>query len=66
MPDSITNKSLKTKTICDECAFHELSNDKLQCTHPDESKVNCSTVVFCSSFQPLEEVDSPCVSFDDE
>ncbi len=57
---------LKRQTICNDCAFHTLSKNKLQCTHPDELKVNCSSVIFCNSFQPMQEVDSPCVSFDDE
>ncbi|QXE22482.1 hypothetical protein B6N60_01165 [Richelia sinica FACHB-800] len=35
----------------------------VECVHPDEAGVNCSTVTFCSSFQPLVEVDSPCVTF---
>ncbi|BAY82005.1 hypothetical protein NIES267_14830 [Calothrix parasitica NIES-267] len=61
----------ESKTICNDCAFHslldnKLLNNKLQCTHPEESGVNCSTVIFCNSFQPTHEVDSPCVSFDDE
>ena len=59
----------ESKTICNECAFHTLLNklnNKMQCTHPEESGVNCSTVIFCNSFQPMHEVDSPCVSFDDE
>ncbi|MFN5592180.1 MAG: hypothetical protein ACK482_01800 [Aphanizomenon sp.] len=47
------------KTICQDCAFYV----KLDCTHPDESGVNCATVNFCSSFTPAVEIDSPCVSF---
>ncbi|MGB3649674.1 MAG: hypothetical protein WBA41_00385 [Rivularia sp. (in: cyanobacteria)] len=54
------------KTICDECAFHVLVNNCMQCTHPLELEVNCYKVTFCNSFQPAEEVDSPCVSFNDE
>ena len=52
------------KTICQDCAFYV----KLQCTHPDESGVDCATVNFCNSFTPAVEIDSPCVSFgnDDE
>ena len=54
----------RRKTICNDCAFHALSNGCLECTNPDEVEVNCSTVVFCNSFQPAQEIDSPCVSFD--
>ena len=66
MSNSSDRQKLKSQTICNDCAFHTLSNNTLQCTHPDELKVNCSTVMFCNSFQPMEEVDSPCVSFDDK
>jgi hypothetical protein len=54
------------KTICNECIFHVLVEDLTECTNLDESGVNCSTVVFCSSFQPVEEIDSPCVSFSED
>ena len=59
---------LPRETICNECAFHTLVNGSVQCTNPYLSGVNCSTVVFCNSFQPAQEVDSPCVTFgaDDE
>ncbi len=70
MSDLTKRKTLPHQTICDDCAFgtvlNNKSNIKLQCTHPAESGVNCSTVTFCNSFQPMHEVDSPCVSFDDE
>ncbi len=51
------------KTICNDCAFYVLVEGVVQCTNPDKAGVNCSTVVFCSSFQPTQEVDSPCVSY---
>jgi hypothetical protein len=56
----------KTQTICNECAFHVQLTDSIECTHPDESGVNCFYVKFCSSFQPSQEIDSPCVTFGDE
>jgi hypothetical protein len=63
--DNSTGKSTKSiqKTICEDCAFQVLVNNIIECVHPDEAGVNCSTVSFCSSFQPLVEVDSPCVTF---
>ncbi len=64
MSDLTDRQPLLRKTICNECAFHTLVNGYVECTHPDELGVNCSKVVFCSSFQPTQEVDSPCVSFD--
>ncbi|MCJ8280521.1 MAG: hypothetical protein MJK14_11610 [Rivularia sp. ALOHA_DT_140] len=66
MSDLTQLQSSQSKTICSDCAFHTLLNHQMQCTHPEESEVNCYTVIFCNSFQPIEEVDSPCVSFDDE
>lgn len=51
------------QTMCNNCAFHVEGENTIECIHPDESGVNCSTVIFCSSFQPAEEIDSPCVSF---
>lgn len=55
---------MSRKSICEDCAFYI----KLECTHPDELGANCATVIFCNSFTPAVEVDSPCVSFgsDDE
>ncbi|AKG21980.1 hypothetical protein [Calothrix sp. 336/3] len=50
-------------TICDDCIFHSLTTDGIECTNPEESPVNCSVVIFCNSFQPKQEVDSPCVSY---
>ena len=66
MSDSTKHQPSSRKTICNDCAFHTLVNGSVQCTHPDELGVNCSTVIFCNSFQPAQEIDSPCVSFDDE
>lgn len=63
---NLTKLKLPHQTICHDCAFQTLLNNKLECTHPAELEVNCSTVVFCNSFQPMHEVDSPCVSFDDK
>jgi hypothetical protein len=55
---------LSEKTICNDCAFYVKVEGFIECIHPDEFEVNCSTVTFCSSFTPSEEVDSPCVTFD--
>lgn len=66
MSDLTKHQSSQHKTICNDCAFHVFLKNIRQCTHPEESKVNCSHVIFCNSFQPMQEVDSPCVSFDDE
>jgi uncharacterized protein (DUF169 family) len=52
------------QTICNDCAFHIAVEGTVQCTHPEEGGKNCTTVNFCSSFQPAREIDSPCVSFD--
>lgn len=60
-----TSRGKKT-TICNDCAFCRMTNDTKECTHPLELGIDCCKVVFCSSFQPLKEVDSPCVTFDDE
>jgi hypothetical protein len=51
------------KTICQDCAFHTHTQDSSECIHPDESGVDCAKVTFCSSFQPAQEIDSPCVCF---
>ncbi|UKO99588.1 hypothetical protein L6494_07740 [Nostoc sp. UHCC 0870] len=51
------------QTMCNDCAFHVKTQESIECIHPDEIGVNCSTVIFCSSFQPAQEIDSPCVSF---
>lgn len=51
------------KTICNDCAFYTLVNSSVQCTHPDEAGIDCAIVIFCNSFQPTQEVDSPCVSY---
>jgi putative hydrolase of HD superfamily len=60
-PKLSTNKSLSL--LCHDCAFHVTVADTIECIHPDEFEVNCATVTFCSSFQPSEEIDSPCVTF---
>lgn len=52
-----------SQTICNDCAFHVETGDTLTCIHPEELDVNCATVTFCNSFQPSQEVDSPCVTF---
>jgi putative hydrolases of HD superfamily len=52
--------------LCHDCAFHITREELIECIHPDEYDVNCAVVTFCSSFQPMQEVDSPCVSFDNE
>ncbi|MEM9925324.1 MAG: hypothetical protein AAF915_16495 [Cyanobacteria bacterium P01_D01_bin.50] len=66
MSHSTEQQPSQRKTICNDCAFQVLVNNSMQCTHPLELGVNCSAVTFCSSFQPAVEVDSPCVSFDEE
>lgn len=64
MSNSNKRQRSQRKTICNDCAFNMLNNGSVQCTHPDELEVDCSTVVFCNSFQAAQEIDSPCVSFD--
>lgn len=54
---------LPSQTICNDCAFSSKVDRGMECSHPDELEVNCSTVVFCNSFQPVQEIDSPCVTF---
>lgn len=54
---------LPYQTICNDCAFHVQAEGSINCIHPQELDVNCSTVVFCNSFQRATEVDSPCVTF---
>ncbi|MBW4511819.1 MAG: hypothetical protein KME64_35750 [Scytonematopsis contorta HA4267-MV1] len=56
-------QALSCKTICNECVFHILVEKSIKCLNPKEFGVNCSTVIFCNSFQPAQEVDSPCVSY---
>ncbi|WP_081602993.1 hypothetical protein [Fortiea contorta] len=53
---------MSCQTICNDCAFHTQVETVIECTHPEELALNCATVIFCNSFQPVEEVDSPCVS----
>jgi hypothetical protein len=55
---------MQHQTLCNDCAFHILIEKIIECIHPDEIEINCSTVIFCNSFQPTQEIDSPCVSFD--
>jgi hypothetical protein len=54
------------QTICHGCLFSMLVNNSPICTHPDETGINCANVIFCNSFQPKEEVESPCVSFGED
>lgn len=63
MSDSIYHQSLSSKTICNDCAFCTLVRGITECIHPDEFEANCSTIIFCNSFQAIEETESPCVSF---
>ncbi|MBD2455601.1 hypothetical protein H6G80_16115 [Nostoc sp. FACHB-87] len=63
---SNNNNSMSCQTICNECAFHVETESGIECIHPDELAVNCAIVTFCSSFQPAEEIDSPCVTFGQE
>ncbi|ARV62897.1 hypothetical protein BZZ01_07290 [Nostocales cyanobacterium HT-58-2] len=65
MPKS-NKEPLPYQTICLECIFHTLVEGAIECIHPDELEANCSTVIFCNSFQSVQEVESPCVSFDYE
>ncbi|BAZ09334.1 hypothetical protein NIES4071_11420 [Calothrix sp. NIES-4071] len=54
------------KQICKDCIFHILTAGAIECTNPDEFGVNCDKVTFCSSFQPMHEVESPCVAYGEE
>lgn len=54
---------MSCQTICNDCAFHVQAQGQIECIHPDEREVNCSKVKFCSSFQPAQETESPCVAF---
>jgi hypothetical protein len=62
MSDSHKLQAVLHQSICQECAFY--INE--QCTHPDEFGINCATVIFCNSFTPAVEIDSPCVTFGSE
>ncbi|WP_242037778.1 hypothetical protein [Tolypothrix sp. FACHB-123] len=62
MPED--KQTLPRQTICQDCAFHTQTEGGINCIHPDELQVNCSQVIFCNSFQPSQEIDSPCVTFD--
>jgi putative hydrolases of HD superfamily len=57
------NQENSPSLLCYDCAFHVTVADGIECIHPDELEVNCANVTFCSSFQPREEIDSPCVTF---
>jgi putative hydrolase of HD superfamily len=59
-------EQLPCKTICNDCAFHVLLEGVVQCIHPDELEINYATVTFCNSFQPMQEVDSPCVTYGED
>lgn len=63
MSDSTSRQPLSCQTICHDCAFHSLVEEVIECIHPDEIGVNCSTVIFCNSFEPTVKIDSPCVTF---
>jgi hypothetical protein len=64
MSDSIKDQPPR-QSICNDCTFHALIAERIECIHPDELEVSCSTVIFCDSFQSTVFVDSPCVSFGD-
>ncbi|AFZ57504.1 hypothetical protein H6G54_26580 [Anabaena cylindrica FACHB-243] len=59
MSDSIHSQRMSCQSICKDCAFFM----QMECTHPDEFEINCVAVVFCNSFTPSVEIDSPCVTF---
>lgn len=61
--NSSLNEQQPSQTICNDCAFHVKVESAIECIHPDEADVNCAVVTFCSSFQPSQEIDSPCVTF---
>jgi hypothetical protein len=61
-----TQKISASPTICDECIFSVQINDLPTCINPDETKIDCTNVIFCSSFQPINEVESPCVCFGED
>jgi hypothetical protein len=58
--------SVSSKTICCDCIFHLTKAGAIECTNPAELGVNCNKVTFCSSFQPMHEVESPCVAYGEE
>ncbi|BAT54736.1 unknown protein [Nostoc sp. NIES-3756] len=62
-PSGSSSEQKLSQTICDECAFHIQVTEVIACIHPEELDVNCATVIFCNSFQPSQEIDSPCVTF---
>ncbi|TBR59651.1 hypothetical protein BLD44_011160 [Mastigocladus laminosus UU774] len=59
-------QSSPRQSICNDCAFHIKVEGAIECIHPEELEINCSTVMFCNSFQSAQEIESPCVSFDDD
>ncbi|MCP6758307.1 MAG: hypothetical protein NHB32_05885 [Fischerella sp. CENA71] len=60
------SQSSPRQTICIDCAYHIKVEGIIECIHPEELEINCSAVMFCNSFQSTQEIESPCVSFDDE
>ncbi|MBD2137981.1 hypothetical protein H6F32_10355 [Anabaena sp. FACHB-1237] len=54
------------KTLCQDCAFVITQKNTSECTHPDETEVDCAKITFCSSFTPKIKVDSPCVTYGQE
>jgi len=62
-PEPKLSQENSQSLLCHDCAFHVTVSDAIECIHPDELAVNCASITFCSSFQPYEEVDSPCVTF---
>ncbi|WP_414753321.1 hypothetical protein [Anabaena sp. CCY 9910] len=63
MSDSMNFLPTLSQTICHDCAFHTKVEGAIACVHPEELGVNCAVVIFCNSFQPSQEIDSPCVTF---
>jgi hypothetical protein len=57
---------ISSRTICNDCIFHLVTTGAIECTHPLEFGVNCYNVTFCSSFQPMHEVESPCVVWSED
>jgi hypothetical protein len=59
-------KTPPPQTICHGCLFSVFVNNSPTCINPDETGINCANVIFCNSFTPKEEVESPCVSFGED
>lgn len=53
----------RNKTLCNDCIFHVSRIGTIECTHPEEFEINCYNITFCNSFQPMHEVESPCVAY---